>query len=82
MLHSVQAVTSKAKPLVFLFKQVTVRYPCVTNSESGYDSFLFTVDCFWFHFIEFVFGFTVPEFPPDSTNLIIYFRFEVQPTNT
>ena len=46
MLHSESAVTSIAKRLHFLFKQITVRYPCVTGSESGHDRFLFTVDCF------------------------------------
>ena len=74
MLHNVKVVTNMAKRLVFLFKQVTVRYPCATNSESVHDRFLFTVDCFgsveqtifkvWEYFIEFVSGFIVPGFPP------------------
>ena len=29
-------------------KQITLLYPCVTDSESGLDRFLFTVDCFGF----------------------------------
>ena len=28
-----------AERLVFLFQQVAVCYPCVTNSESGHDSY-------------------------------------------
>ena len=47
MLHSVRAVASMAKLLVLFFKQITLRYPLVTDSESGHDGFLlFTVDCF------------------------------------
>ena len=44
--------------------QITVRYPCVTDSESGHDRFLFIVDYFesvalnlflaWKYSIEFV----------------------------
>ena len=45
MLNSERAVTSMAKWLVFLFKQIIVRYPLMTDSESGHDRFLFTVDC-------------------------------------
>ena len=53
---------SKAKRLVFLFKQVTVRYPRATNSESDHDGRFRCTDshlvlslevfhrvCFWFH---------------------------------
>ena len=43
--HSVRAVTSTGKPLVFPFKQITV-VQCVTDLESGHDRFMFTVDCF------------------------------------
>ena len=82
-----------AKRLVFLFKQITVRYPRVTNSESGHDRFLFTRDflvplhklSFKFkYFIKFFSGFTVLEFLPDFANVhnIIYFKFEVRPTKT
>ena len=41
MLYSERNVTSMAEWLVFLFQQVAVCYPCVTNSESGHDSLLF-----------------------------------------
>ena len=34
VLHSERVITSMANWLVFLFKQITVRYPCVANSES------------------------------------------------
>ena len=46
MLHSERAVTRMAERLVFLFKQITVLYPCVNDSESGHDRFLLKVDCF------------------------------------
>ena len=76
MLHSERAVTSMAKWLVFLLKQITVCYPCVTNSESGHDRLLFTVECFtscvaktlfevWKYFVEFISGFIVPEILPN-----------------
>ena len=39
--HSVRALTTMAKRLVYLFNQKTVGY-----SESGHYRFLFTVDCF------------------------------------
>ena len=67
-------------------------YPSVTDSESGHDRFLFTVDCFGSavqtlflvckYFIDFVSGFIVAEFLPDCTNVHIYFRFVVRPTKT
>ena len=91
MLHSERTVTSMAKRLVFLFKQMTVCYPCVTDSESGHDGLLFTVKCFgsvaqtlfyvWEYFIEFVAGFIVPEFLLNCANVHIYSRFEGRPTN-
>ena len=43
MLYSERVVASMAEWLVFLFQQVAVCYPCVTNSESGHDSLLFAV---------------------------------------
>ena len=46
MLYSERAVTSMAKRLVLLFQQITVCYSFVTNSESGHDRLLFTVECF------------------------------------
>ena len=34
-----------ANSLVFLFQQVTVRYPCVTDSESVHDRLLLATEC-------------------------------------
>ena len=34
MLHSIRVLTSMAKRLVFPFRQITLRYSCVTDSES------------------------------------------------
>ena len=43
MLYTERVVTSMAEWLVFLFQQIAMCYPCVANSESGHDSFLFAV---------------------------------------
>ena len=61
-----------------------MRHLCMIHSESDYDMFLFTLDCFGFiaqtvfkvrkYFIEYFFGFTVPEIVP---MYVIYCRFEV-----
>ena len=68
--HSERAVTSMAKRLVFLIQQVTVRYPCVTDSESGHDRLLIRVECVgsvaqtffqvWKCFKHFISGFIIP----------------------
>ena len=45
MLHSERVIsTSMANRLVFLFNQITVRYSCVTDSESGHDRLLLTTE--------------------------------------
>ena len=93
MLHSERTVTSMTKWLVFLFKQITGRYPCVTNSELGHDRLgrEFTVESLscvaqtlfqvWKYFVEFDSSFIVPEFLANYANVHIYSRFEVRPTN-
>ena len=43
MFYSERIVASMAEWLVFVFQQVAVCYPCVTNSESGHDSLFFAV---------------------------------------
>ena len=43
MLYSERIVASMAEWLVFLFQQIAVCYPCVTNSESSHDSLLSAV---------------------------------------
>ena len=44
MFDNVRAMPSMAQGLVFRFKRIALRYPCVTNSESDRDGFLLTVD--------------------------------------
>ena len=74
MLYRERVITSMANWLVFLFKQVTVRYPRVTDSESGHDRLLLTAECpscaartlqVWKYLVQFVSGLTIPEFLPN-----------------
>ena len=79
MLHSERVITSMANWLVFLFKQITVRYPCVTDSESGHDRLLLTTELsrssartllqVWKYLVQFVSGLPIPEFLPNSANV-------------
>ena len=91
MFYSERIVASMAEWLVFVFQQIAVCYPCVTNSESGHDSLLFAVkwlSCIaqtlfyiWTYFVKFVSGFVVPECLPCCANVRIYSGFEVRPTD-
>ena len=68
-----------AKMLVFLFQQITVPYPCVTDSESGHYRLLLTTECsscaaetllqVCKYFIQLVSGLTIPEFLPNCVNV-------------
>ena len=85
MLYSERAVTSMAKRLVFLFQQVSVRYPCVTDSKSGHDRLLLTTErssCaaqtlfqVWKYLVQFVSDLTIPEFLSNCINVHIYLSF-------
>ena len=88
MLDSERVITSMANWLVFLFKQITVRYPFVADSESGHDRLLLTTErssCaaqsllqVWKYLVQFVSGLTIPEFLPNCVNVYIYSRFQVK----
>ena len=56
-----------------------MRYPCVTDSESGHDRLLLTTECsscasqtllqVWKYLVQFVSGLTIPELLPNSVNV-------------
>ena len=83
MLHSERVIsTSMANRLVFLFNQITVRYSCVTDSESGHDRLLLTTEfssCaaqtllqVWEYLVKFVSGYIVPEFLPNCIYIYLF----------
>ena len=77
MLHSERTVTIIW--LVFLLKQITVRYHRVSDSESGHDRLLLTTErssCaaqtllqVWKYLVQFVFGLTILDFLSECTNI-------------